>query len=62
MHVQFFPVYVLTCGAHNARPLFSFDLRIDSYESHDSLLTECDLYDGFEAASFSPKRDISNFF
>ena len=44
MHVQFFPVYVLTCGAHNSEPSLSFDLRIDSYESPDSLLTEYDLY------------------
>ena len=25
MHVQFFPVYVLTCGAHNTKPLLSFE-------------------------------------
>ena len=50
MHVQFFPVYVLTCGAHNSEPSLSFDPRIDSYESPDSLLTENDLYDGFQAA------------
>ena len=45
MHVQFFPVYVLTCGAQNSKPLLSFDLRIDSYESPDSLLTAYDLYE-----------------
>ena len=28
MHVQFFPVYVLTCGAHNSEPLLSFDLGL----------------------------------
>ena len=47
MHVQFFPVYVLTCGAHNSEPSLRFDLRIDSNGSPDSLLTEYDLYDEF---------------
>ena len=47
MHVQFFPVYVLTCGAHYSEPSLSFDLGIDSYESPDSLLTGFDLYDEF---------------
>ena len=42
MHVEFFPVYVLTCGAQNSEPSLIFDLTIDSYESHDFLLTECD--------------------
>ena len=53
MHVQFFPVYVLTCGAHNSEPSLSFDLGIDSYESLDSLLMEFDLYDEFQAAGVS---------
>ena len=39
MHVQFFPVYVLTCGAHNFEPSLSVDLRIDSFKSHNSLPT-----------------------
>ena len=47
MHVQFFPVYVLTCGAHNSELLLSSDLRIDFIGSHAPLLTECDLYDAF---------------
>ena len=58
MHVQFFPVYVLTCGAHNSEPLLSFDLKIDSYESPDSLLTEFDLFDEFRAASVSVQPDL----
>ena len=37
MHVQFFPVYVLTRGAHDSEPLFSFDLIVDSHESQVSL-------------------------
>ena len=45
MHVQFFPVYVLTCGPHNSEPLLSFDLINDFHESHDSLLKKPDLYD-----------------
>ena len=62
MHVQFFPVYVLTCGAHNSEPLLSFDLRIDSYESPDSVLTGFDLYDGFRAAGVSRQPDLQSFF
>ena len=58
MHVQFFPVYVLTCGAHKSMPSLSFDLGIDSYESHHSLLTKCNLYDEFLAASASPQPDV----
>ena len=58
MHVQFFPVYVLTCGAHNSKPLLSFDPRIDSYESPDSLITECDLYYEFRAAGVSGQPDL----
>ena len=58
MHVQFFPVYVLTCGAHNSEPSLSFDLRIDSYESFDSLLTEYDLYDEFQTAGLSGQPDL----
>ena len=44
MHVQFFPVYVLTCGAHNSEPSLSFDLEIESFESHHSVRTEFCLY------------------
>ena len=58
MHVQFFPVYVLTCGAQNSEPLLSFDLRIDFYESPDPLLTEFDLYDEFRAAGVSVQPDL----
>ena len=58
MHVQFFPVYVLTCGAHSSKPSLSFDLRIDSYESPDSLLTENDLYDEFQTAGVSRQPDL----
>ena len=58
MHVQFFPVYVLTCGAHNSEPSLSFDLRIDSYERPDSLLTEYDLYNGFRTAGVSGQPDL----
>ena len=47
MHVQFFPVYVLTCGAHNFKRSLSVDPGIDSFKSHSSLLTEYDLYDKF---------------
>ena len=47
MHVEVFPLYVLTCGAHNSELSLSFGLSIDSYESHDSLLTECDCHDAF---------------
>ena len=47
MHVQFFPVYVLTCGALNSMPSLSFDLRIDSFGSPNSPLTGFDLYDEF---------------
>ena len=56
MHVQFFPVYVLTCGAHNSEPSLSFDLRIDSYESPHSLLTE---YEGNRISKAF--LEISNF-
>ena len=41
MHVQFFPVYVLTCGAHNSEPLLSSDLIIGTPTSHGSLLNNC---------------------
>ena len=58
MHVQFFPVYVLPCGAQNSEPLLSFDLRIDSYESPDSVLTAFDLFDGFRAAGVSGQPDL----
>ena len=58
MHVQFFPVYVLTCGAQNSQPSLSFDSRIDSYESPNSLLTEFDLYDEFPAAGVSGQPDL----
>ena len=57
MHVQFFPVYVLTCGAHNSVPSFSIDLRIDSYESPDSVLTEYDLYNELQTACVSRQPD-----
>ena len=53
MHVQFFPVYVPTCGAHNSEPALSFVPRINSSESPDSLLIKLDLYDEFRAASVS---------
>ena len=58
MHVQFFPVYVLTCGAHNSKPLLSFDLRNDSYGSPDSLLTEFDFHYEFRAAGVSGQPDL----
>ena len=58
MHVQFFPVYVLTCGGHNSEPSLSFDLKIDSFGSPDSLLTEYDLYDAFQAAGLSGQPDL----
>ena len=58
MHVQFFPVYVLTCGAHNSEPSLSFDLGTDSYESLDSLLTEYDLYDEFPSPGVSGQPDL----
>ena len=61
MHVPSFPVYVLTCGAHNFEPLLSFDLRNDSYDSPDSLLTEVDLYYEFRAASVSGQPDLQSF-
>ena len=61
MHVQFFPVYVLTCGAHNSEPSLSFDLEIDSYESSDSLHTNVDLYDGFRAAGVPQQPDLQSF-
>ena len=51
MHVQFFPVYVLTCGAHNSEPSLIFDLISDLYESLGSVLTKCDLYDEFNWTS-----------
>ena len=57
MHVQFFPVYVLTSGAHNCEPSLSFDL-IDPYESPNSLLTEYDLYDEISAAGVSGQPDL----
>ena len=43
MHVQFFPVYVLTCGAHNSGPLWSFNLKLISFGSQYSLPTPSDL-------------------
>ena len=46
MHDQFFPVYVLTCGAHNSEPLLSCDLKIYFSKSHNSLITKCYLYNG----------------
>ena len=58
MRVQFFPVYVLTCGAHNSQPSLSFDLGIDSFESHDSQTTLCDLYDELRAAGVSRQPDF----
>ena len=58
MHVQFFPVNVLTCGAHNSEPLLRFDPRTDSSEGPDSLLTECNLYDEFKAAGVSEQTDL----
>ena len=58
MHVQFFPVYVLTCGAQNSEPLLGFDPRIDSYESPDSLLTEFGLYYEFQAAGVSEQPEF----
>ena len=58
MHVQFFPVYVLTCGAQNSKPLLSFDLRVDSSASPDSLVTEDDLYDEFQTAGVSGQPDL----
>ena len=39
-------------------PLLSFDLRIHFYESPDSLLTEYDLYDEFQAAGVSGQPDL----
>ena len=53
MHVQFFPVYVLTCGAHYSEPSLSFDLTIDSNGSPNSLLNTKNLYDEFRAAGVS---------
>ena len=47
MHVQFFPVYVLTCGAQESLPSLSFDPRPNSHRSHASLLRRHDLYDEF---------------
>ena len=67
MHVQFFPVYVLTCGAHNSKPSLGFDLEADFFESPDSLLTELNLYDEIQAAGVSGQPisrsflEISNF-
>ena len=58
MHVQFFPVYVLICGAHNSEPWLSFDPEIDSSGNHESLLTEADLYDEYPAASVSRQPDL----
>ena len=58
MHVQFFPVYVLTCGAHNSEPWLIFGLKIDSYESPASPLTRFDLYDEFRAAGVSGQPDL----
>ena len=58
MHVQFFPVYVLSCGAQNSEPSLSFDLTIDFYESPDSLLTEYDLYDELQTAGVSGQPDL----
>ena len=40
MHVQFFPVYVLTCGAHHSTPLLSFDLADVSHETFALCLTD----------------------
>ena len=58
MHVQFFPVYVLSCGAHNSEPSLSFDLRIDFSESPDPLLKKFRLYDKFPAAGASVQPDL----
>ena len=57
MHVQFFPVYVLTCGAPNSEPSLSSDPEIDFNESPNSLLTEFDLYYEFRAAGASGQPD-----
>ena len=62
MHVQFFPVYVLTCGAHNSEPSLSFDSKIHFSRSPDSLIPEYDLYDEFEAAGVSWHPDHQSFF
>ena len=61
MHVQFFPVYVLTCGAHDSRPSWRFDLIFDSFESHNSPLTKSDLYDEIRAAGVSRHRIFKAF-
>ena len=57
MHVQFFPVYVLTCGAHNSEPSLSFDLKINSYVSPDFLLTEYAFNYEYQAAGVSGQPD-----
>ena len=58
MHVQFFPVYVLTCGARNSKPSLSFDVGTDFYQSHISLLTRCDFHYEFQAAGVSRQPDL----
>ena len=62
MHVQFFPVCVLTCGAHNPKPSLSFDVKIDFYGSHNCLLKRYDCYDDFPAASVSLEQEVQNVF
>ena len=58
MHVQFFLVYVLTCGAQNFRPAWGVDLTINSSRSHNALLIEYDLYDESGAAGVSQQPDL----
>ena len=60
MHVQFFPVYVLTCGAQNSQPSLRFDPEILSSQRHDSPLNECDLYDEFQAAGVSRQLQLQS--
>ena len=58
MHVQFFPVYALTCGTHNFELSLSADPRINSSGSDGSLLTEWDLYNEFQAAGALRQPDF----
>ena len=51
MHVQFSPVYVLICGAHNSEPSLSFDLIIDFFGKQGSVLTKCECMMNFEPAA-----------
>ena len=58
MHLHIFPMYALTCGAHNSTPLLNWDVGIHSFASPTSSLQGCDLYAEMPAAGISVQPDV----